>query len=344
MTAVTPPVRSVGTSGALAVGKHVRIRLGRRTQQTSVQRRLGSSGIDHGCNADVVGDASEISAEMAISLLAHETGEPYQLVGRLSGGETGAHKVLGPDGQPVVVKWDSRPESRQLRGEAVVLSERLRTHAGWPVPTQSVVDGHEVRFVIQECMPGVPPEHFDHQLVERLLDLHSRRLGLARPEDPVHWPMALIATLTMGGEGYCLHSSLRDYDGRTRSLVERVEAFGRTVDGEELIGDDIVHWDLHPGNLLVHDGSLTAVVDTDFAVVGDACFDLVMLAMTSLTLPCEPGVRTRLFASAFDDLDELRAQAYLAHLFIRLIDWPVRRGQPNEVEFWLARADELLKI
>jgi aminoglycoside phosphotransferase (APT) family kinase protein len=148
---------------------------------------------------------------------------------------------------------------------------------------------------------------------------------LARPNDPVHWPTALIETLTVGGEGYCLHSSLRDFDGRTRSLVERVEAFGSTIDESALIGRDIVHWDLHGGNLLVADGSLTAVVDTDFSVVGDASFDLVTLALSSLTFPCE-------------------AQSYLAHLFIRILDWPIRRGQFDEVEFWLARADELLKI
>ena len=292
----------------------------------------------------MMGDASAISPEAAASLLAHETGKPYQLIRRLSGGETGAHEFLGGDGRPVVVKWDSRPGSRQLRGEAVVLSERLRTVANWPVPTQSVVDTADVRFVIQEFMPGSPPEHFDHQLVDRLLDLHSRRLGLARPDDPVHWPTALIETLTVGGEGYCLHSSLRNFDGRTRSLVDRVEAFGSTIGESDLIGRDIVHWDLHSGNLLISDGSLAAVVDTDFAVVGDASFDLVTLALTSLTIPCEPGVRTRLFASAFDGLDELKTQAYLAHLLIRIIDWPIRRRQFDEVEFWLARADELLKI
>ena len=291
-----------------------------------------------------MGDASAISPEAAASLLAHETGKPFQLVRRLSGGETGAHEFLGGDGRPVVVKWDARPGSRQLRGEAVVLSERLRTVAGWPVPAQSVVDTEEVRFVIQEFMPGSPPEHFDHQLVDRLLDLHSRRLGLARPDDPVHWPTALIETLTVGGEGYCLHSSLRDFDGRTRSLVERVEVFGSTIDESALIGCDIVHWDLHGGNLLVADDSLAAVVDTDFSVVGDASFDLVTLALSSLTLPCEAGVRSRLLASAFDDLDELKAQSYLAHLFVRILDWPIRRRQFDEVEFWLARADELLKI
>ena len=106
----------------------------------------------------------------------------------------------------------------------------------------------------------------------------------------------------------------------------------------------MVHWDLHSGNLLISDGSLAAVVDTDFSVVGDASFDLVTLALTSLTIPCESGVRTRLSASAFDNLDDLRTQAYLAHLFIRIINWPIRRRQFDEVEFWLARADELLKI
>jgi hypothetical protein len=63
-----------------------------------------------------------------------------------------------------------------------------------------------------------------------------------------------------------------------------------------------------------------------------------------LTLPCEAGVRSRLFGSAFDELDDLKAQSYLAHLFIRILDWPIRRGQFDEVDFWLARADELLKI
>ncbi len=292
----------------------------------------------------MVEESSEISPELAATLLARETGEPYRLVGQMRGGESGAHKFIGTDGRPLVIKWDSRPESRELRGEAVVLSERLRMSAGWPVPAASVVDTREARFVIQEIMPGTPPEHLDHRLVEQLLDLHSRRLGLARPEDPKHWPTALIRTLVLGGEGYCCHASLRDYDDRTRSLVERVEAFGSTIDGQDLTGDDIVHWDLHPGNLLIDNGVLAAVIDTDFSTVGDAAFDLVILAVTSLTLPCEPGVRTRLFASAFDNLDELRAQVYLAHLFIRLIDWPIRRGHPDEVEFWLARVDELLEV
>ncbi len=288
--------------------------------------------------------STPIDAEAAVALLAEGTGEPYRLVRRLAGGETGAHQVIGPEARMLVLKWDAAPHSQELRGEAVVLAERLRLQAGWPVPRQAVVDTLGVRFVLQEFMPGRPVDRLSHQIVGRLLDYHARRIDLARVDDPVRWPSALIRTLTEGGENYCLHSSLRDYDRRTRSLVSRIEAFAGAVHLSELTGRDIVHWDLHPGNLLADDGGLTAIVDTDFVLIGDARFDLVTLALTSLTARCEPGVRSRLSAVAFEGLDQLRQQTYLAHLFIRLLDWSIRGRRSEEVDFWLARADEMLSV
>jgi thiamine kinase-like enzyme len=297
------------------------------------------------CEADGVEDATSLTAEGVARLLGDTTGLPYRPLGRLPGGESGAHKFLAPDGSPVVVKWDSRSRSGQLRAEAVILSERLRTDAGWPVPAQFVIDVGEVRVIVQEFMPGDPPDRLDDRLLDQLLDLHDLRIGLARPGDPVHWPDSLIATLTEGGEGYCIHSSLRDFDSRTRTLVERIEKFGNALAAAAIPGGDIVHWDLHLGNLLTTaDGALTAVVDTDFALIGDAKFDLVALAIASMTVDCDPGVRARLFSCALDDLDDLPTQAYLAHFFLRLIDWPIRRGRFHEVDLWLQKADELLRI
>jgi thiamine kinase-like enzyme len=285
-----------------------------------------------------------LDAASAAFLLSKATGRHFRPVGQLSGGETGAHKFIGPDGEPIVVKWDTTVEGRAFRGEAVALSERLRRQAGWPVPAESVIDAEQTRFIIQEFMPGTPPTTIDHRLVDQLLELHGRRLGLAEPDDPIRWPMNLITTLTIGGSGYCRHESFRRYDRRTQSLIERIEAFGGSLRPEDFVGHDVVHWDLHPGNLLVDETGLSAVVDTDFAIVGDAAFDLVMLALTSVQQRCEPGVTSRLFAEAFDQLDEVRTQAYLGHLFVRLIDWPIRRNSSAEVDFWLAKADELLTL
>ncbi|MHB1518480.1 MAG: aminoglycoside phosphotransferase family protein [Acidimicrobiales bacterium] len=288
---------------------------------------------------------AETTASDAVARLVGITDVPYRLVGRLSGGETGAQEVAdSATGKRFVLKWETDEVARSLRREAVVLTERLRLDGGWPVPRQQTVEDGQCLFVLQQLMPGRPLEEIGHRIVDQLLVLHSKRLGLARPGDPSHWPTALIEILTVGGHGYCRHESLSSHDQRTARLVAGIEEFGRTLRPGDLAGADIVHWDWHPGNLLEVGESLSAVVDTDFVVTGDAAFDLVMLALTSLTVRSEPGVRRRLFRAAFDDLDEIRARAYLGHLFIRLIDWPIRRGSAGEIDFWLDQASKMLRL
>jgi hypothetical protein len=285
-----------------------------------------------------------MTAEQAIALLSRTSGQSYRLVGRLSGGETGAHEVLGPAGDRLVVKWDTAEPSQTARLEAVVLSERLRAEAGWPVPRQETIARRGRLFVVQNFMPGSPIEVLSRHLLDEILELHRRRIGLARDGDRSHWPEALIATLTTGGDGYCRHDSLRSHDDRTARLVTRIEKFGRQLEPDDLDGSDVVHWDLHPGNMLEDAGNLSAVVDTDFVVVGDAAFDLVTLALTSLTLPSDRGVRSRLFAAAFEGLGEPQTRAYLSHLFIRFLDWSIRKGRVDEIDFWLRQANQMLRL
>lgn len=66
----------------------------------------------------VVSRNSGVDAQTAASILSEMTGRPFRLVGQLSGGETGAHKFIGPNGRPIVVKWDTTSDGRALRGEA----------------------------------------------------------------------------------------------------------------------------------------------------------------------------------------------------------------------------------
>lgn len=284
----------------------------------------------------------DVSPTDAVRLLSLASGQRFELVGRLAGGETGAHEVVGPDGQRLVVKWDLEPSSQVARRRAVRLSDRLREEAGWPVPRQWSIDANECLFVIQDLLPGSPITMLTHRLVDQLIDLHQRRMGLERPEDHSLWPAQLIRTLTHGGAGYCLHESLRSYDQRTARLVDRIERIGRDALPHQLRGGDVVHWDFHPGNMLHADGQISAIIDTDFMTTGDAAFDLVTLAMTSLAVACDSGVRRRLFELAVDPLEKARRGAYVGHLLIRFLDWPIRRHRPDEVELWLRHADRLL--
>jgi hypothetical protein len=279
-----------------------------------------------------------LNAEQAVALLRETTGDSYELVGRLSGGETGAHEVRrGPDQERMVLKWETDPDSQGLRREGVVLTERLRTEADWPVPRQRIVESPGCLLVLQSFMTGSPIRLLTPELTDQLLQLHVKRLGLGDDDGGELWAQRLIRTLVEGGRTYCRHESLRCFDARTAALVEEIETFGAGVEPDDFRARDIMHWDFHLGNLLAQDDRLSAVVDTDFCAVGDAAFDLVALALSSTTVTCASGPRRNLFRRALDPLPPVRRTAYLGHLFIRVLDWPIRRGSEYEVEHWLAQ-------
>ena len=115
-------------------------------------------------------------------------------------------------------------------------------------------------------------------------------MPLLRKCDPLACGRAQIEILTKGGRGYCLHEPLHNYDHRTRRIALRIEEIGRSLEPLQLQGADIVHADIHPGNMLQIDGRLSAIVDLDYARCGDASFDLVFLAVSSLSTPSEAGM------------------------------------------------------
>lgn len=196
-------------------------------------------------------------------------------------------------------------------------------------------------------MAGDAVQLLTHGIVDDLLAIHEPRLGLAATTaglNPEAWGQSQVEILTVGGRGYCLHQPLHDYDERTRRVVLRIEEIGHGLHPDQLAGLDIVHADLHPGNLLQTDGRLCAIVDLDYATAGDARFDLMFLAVTSLVIPTEPGVRKRLFEIVLEHVDETRRLAYAGNLLLRLLDWPIRKGRTEEVEFWLTQADRLLDL
>ena len=282
------------------------------------------------------------SARAAVVALARATGTDYELRGRLAGGETGAHEIVSPAGERFVFKWETDPQSQIARRQGFEVADRLRVEANWPVPRQDLVEHNGDLFILQQFLPGAPVDQLSHDLIDQLLELHQQRLGVVVADPSPNWPDELIRTLTTGGRGYCLHESLRAYDQRTAHLVDRIEAVGRSLEPDDLPGRDLVHWDWHPGNLLQANGQLTAVIDTDFATIGDARFDLVTLAVSSWAVPCAAEARDRLVHAAFDSLTDRQRDAYVGHLLLRFLDWPIRRHQPDEIEFWLSRLGQLL--
>jgi Phosphotransferase enzyme family len=282
-----------------------------------------------------------LSPEAVLDILEASTEIRFELTGPLGGGESGGLEVTEPDGGRSIVKWQLEASGREALRRAVPLAEQLRLTAGWPVGPQQLVETPTATIVLRRRLPGTDVTALTHGLVDELLELHQRRLGIIPTADTT-WPAHLIKTLVVGGNTYCRHDVVGSYDERTARIVDFAEAVGTTLEPEDLIGADVVHCDLHPGNLLQVDGTLSGVIDTDFAAVGDAAFDLVTLAVSCREIDCEDGVPERLLGAAFEDLGEVRRRAYLAHLAIKFLDWPIRGDRPAEVELWLAEFTRLL--
>jgi hypothetical protein len=292
-------------------------------------------------SAPATADVKTLNPAEATRRYSRASSRAYELVGSLAGGETGATEIRELGRERRVLKWDADTDGIAARLEAITLTERLRTECEWPVPRQHAVEDDGWLFVSQEFMPGDNVTHLTQPMVDEVFSLHQRRLGLV-DADAGSWGANMIEILVTGGRDYCLHEPLRRYDERTRRIVEKIEAIGRALTPADLAGSDIVHADLHPGNVLQVDGELSAVVDLDYARPGDAAFDLASLAVASLAIDADPGVRKRLFEQGIEALDVRRRAAYVGNLMLRNLDWPIRKNRTSHVEFWLEQSGRLL--
>src|SRR5581483_7339599 len=114
-------------------------------------------------------------------------------------------------------------------------------------------------------------------------------------------------------------------------------AWAGGLDADELPGDDLVHVDFHPGNVLVDGGRISGVVDWDGAGRGDRHLDLV-------TLRYDLELRAPALAARLDGYLRARVPADVlrlcwAHMGIRLVDWAIRHDTAADVERWLRVAE-----
>ncbi|GAA4255585.1 phosphotransferase family protein [Dactylosporangium darangshiense] len=238
--------------------------------------------------------------------------------GPCSGGEIGAAYVRFPDGRRAVL-GEGNPASAPLL--------EIARSAGIPAPHYLLVSS---RFIVQSLLPGRPPAAITARLVDEMSAVSRRCAGLLRNTElqPLH------LYLQSPGPGFCLHDSLAQYSPRSAALLSSI----RAVPLLDLPGDDLVHVDFHPGNVLVSpDGTITGVVDWDGAGRGNRAFDLVTLLF--YVQRHAPSLAPSLIAQALELAPPLVLQASWAHMSLRQVDWSLRFHSVAEVETWLAVAE-----
>ncbi len=125
-------------------------------------------------------------------------------------------------------------------------------------------------------------------------------------------------------------------------MLDRFVEIGSALDPAAVPAGDVVHGDLHAENVLLVDGRLSAIIDTEFSFVGDAGFDLVMLALSAGEHDPDPTLVAELWEQVDEEVDHRFLPAYAAHLLLRCIDWEIRSHGSALLDHWLAEAERRL--
>ena len=255
-------------------------------------------------------------------------------------GESSATFAVAAGGEELVVKLvPSAERARENQRRLVRIVGELRRR-GYPAPEYvGVGESGGTIFTVQRRLPGqtlhrgqgVPPapELFAAVLPSLFaaIELQGGAGDLAQPP----WPGWLIDTVETGGDGYCLHATMRQ-SCRTAVLLHRVQTLVRRNQQDESRNRDVVHFDMNPANILHAGGRLSGVVDWNIpfngAGQGDRGFDIATLLFYTYDIE-----RTR--GAVWERALELSGLAwttvYLCHLSLRQVEWS-RRHSPGSAD------------
>jgi len=287
----------------------------------------------------------ELPAEV-LDDVASVVGAEVTLLSRLPGGVNGGAMLVQLAGRAdAVLKVEPRAHpshlDETLRAQRVVEHMRRR---GYPTPAWLGVGAtathvwHLMDFVDAAPVPELTPS-----IVEQLMEIIELQAGQAsEPYD--HWSYAwrvatgqesAVAGLDFNEtpeQSLLRHSVARlsGYSSGVSALVERLRLMCADVPPPPE-APDMVHADLIPGNVLVRDGAVVAVVDIGNAGSGTRATDLTGLVWYTFQDPLLDGVRRRLWTRILDLVGWEGAAVLAATQILLQLEWPIRLGRHDVV-------------
>ncbi|MCP2265986.1 phosphotransferase [Promicromonospora thailandica] len=290
--------------------------------------------------------------------VARTVGAEATLLGRLPGGiNGGAVRVQLAGRADAVLKVAPRAHPRHLdetlRARRVVEHMRGR---GYPTPVWLGVGATATHvWQVMDFVDAAPASELTPSLVGQLMEIVELQAGQAsEPYD--HWSYAWrVATGQEPGaagqdpnetpEQSRLRRSiagLSEYSPEVSVLVERLRLACADVPAPPA-APDMVHADLAtPGNVLVRDGVVVAVVDIGNAGSGTRAIDLTALVWYSFRDPLLDGVRRELWAKIIDLVGRQKATVLAASHILHMLEIPVRDGRLDAVREVVERGHRAL--
>src|SRR5215469_1925647 len=203
--------------------------------------------------------AERLDARRMVSAIQAATGVRLHVDGYCPGGQVGAAYVTWPDGHRSVLTWRPGIRLADLRDGSLAVIGALRP-AGYPAPAAELaVQADDAVAVVWELLPGAPTSHFTSALLQEALVLNDLQAGKLAGQPVIP---AVDLFLTRDGPGFCLHQPLREHSARTQALHRWITSIGESHPSC-LTGDDAVHCDYQPSNILTSRSHISGVVDWD---------------------------------------------------------------------------------
>jgi aminoglycoside phosphotransferase (APT) family kinase protein len=275
-----------------------------------------------------------------VSAVAAAAGTSVEVVGPTARGESGStYNVLVARERAVLKVLAGEPGVLDNQHRLIRLVDVLRSR-GYPAPEYLAVGvADDAVFTVQRWIPGdtlepgpglpVDPSVLASSLpsILKAVELQTDAGDLADPP----WPRWLLDTIQHGGDGYCLHDTMRHRPDTAAVLDRIVRIEGETDRGPVRTGD-IVHFDLNPANVLHDNGCVTGVIDWNVpfsgAAQGDRGFDIATLLFYVYD---NDTARQELWERSIAISGKGWTAVYLAHLALRQVEWTVRH-RPGSAE------------
>lgn len=273
-----------------------------------------------------------------VSDAARAVGAEVTVVGRLSGGvNAGAVRVRLGGGPDAVLKAEPRTHPGQLdrtrRARRVVEHMRAR---GYPTPAWLGMGSTPTHvWHLAEFVDADPVRELTPALVDQLAGIVEIQAGEGS-EPPDH---SSYAWRVVTGREPVL-AGLAGYSPAVSALVERVRRVSADAP-PPTAAPDMVHADLNPGNVLVRDAAVVAVVDIGNAGRGTRATDLTTLLWHTAGEPLA-GARERLWERILARVGWQGAAVLAATQVLLQLDWTTRLGFREAVDVAVDRGDRVL--
>lgn len=261
---------------------------------------------------------------------------------------TGLADQVGGSSSAAFVEWADGRESAMTRTRTSLAVMRQTASVlndvrgqGLPVPEHQLVlelsDGYVV--VVQERLPGRHVSELNSTTAAAFVAMNERFAGVLRDYPEVPRPRAFPDSASV------FEDTIGRLGERGRRLVERL----REVDGGRpfrMQGDDLVHTDYTPGNVLFDDtGEVSGVVDWNAgAARGDRYYALIGLHWGSVGRRTVGAEEFKQVEEKLADLSPAARRSYEAHWMVDQVHESILKGFPLErVEDDLARAERTIR-